>query len=127
MFNQYPLYYSLNSSPYWFNSYVPMQQPQFLAQMNKFFPFNFKPVPAPVPKVIKIDDDCKPAKDESDCQIINEPVPFSQIQVSTKHTSSSKQGDRQIKPGSSNNKGKPGRWTDEEHKRFVDGSLECNR
>lgn len=122
MFNQYPLFYSLNRCPYWFNNCVPMQQPQFLAQMAKFLPLNFKSVPAPVPEVINIDDDCRPCKDESDCQIIDESVPFSQIQMSAKHTSTSKQADKQIKSVSSN-KGKPGRWTDEEHKLFVDGSL----
>lgn len=115
MFNQYPFYYRINPYSFLPSNFIPIPHPQFFPAVKKFIVPTFNPNPLRPQEVIEIDDDSQHNKSDSDCQIIESPEEAAK--PSTKPPSPPKKP-KDLTPINAAN---PGRWTAEEHERFVEG------
>lgn len=122
MSNQHSFYYALNAYPCWTSSFVPMSQ--FYTPLPSAFLPGLSPKKAQASPVIDVKEEHKPQDLYHDqCQIINPTVQNQAQQASTKSTSKSnavKQDSKHIAPECTNAT-KPGRWSREEHERFMEG------
>jgi len=117
MFNQYPFYYSLSAPPYWFDNYFPFRHIQY-------YPSPPRPlyhVPPQFPQVVTTNGDCR-SQAISAPEINKGPSPFTEHIVTSKNAKP-ESVDKELHPKSPYKMMNPGRWTNEEHERFLEGNL----
>jgi len=117
MFNPYHFYYPLNAYPPWIINYLPQRQPQFFVPPRNLLLPPYRPQSIPIPEIINADERSQPNKDNNKSVIIETPVVEAKPQTINESADISKQ--KPVK----NEGTRPGRWSIEEHNRFLEGSV----
>jgi SHAQKYF class myb-like DNA-binding protein len=124
MFNQYPFYYSLSTRPCWPNNYFSFRHSPYYSS-----PFrSLHHISSQTPQVITINDD---HNNDINHQIVSVPETSKKLTPLAEQLANSKKPKKRAKPESANKEIhpkslckviNPGRWTSEEHERFLEGN-----